>query len=140
MLRESFRRAFERRLPDLDDVLSRWQILQQGAAFFARDLKMRRRQHGHVSNHPIVNIASERDESFLVESDRLGRDAGIKRQLEFFRGRQRIDVMANVVVVWKEDRRADLKRGYIGNELFVSLIDDRSLFRRRGGRRGPSFR
>ena len=40
--------------------------------------------------------------------------------------------MANVVLVRKHDRRADLQRGHIGNELFVLLIDDRLFFRARG--------
>ena len=59
----------------------------------------------------------------LIEDDRFGRHTGVKRQLEFLRGREGVNVMADVVAVRKRDRRADLDRADVGHELLVLLID-----------------
>ena len=68
----------------------------------ARDLEERRRQHRHISNHPVVDIAAEGDESLFVENDWRSRHTGVKRQLKIFRRRKRVDVMANLVLFGKE--------------------------------------
>ena len=104
MLREFFRRTFQRWLPNFDGILSGRQIFQHGAPIFAGDLKVRRRQHRHVGDHPVMNSASERDESLLVECDRFGRNTSVKRQLKFFSRRQRVNIMANVVAIRENQR------------------------------------
>src|SRR6266404_8962530 len=111
-------------MPNKNRVLTRPQILQRDVTILAGGLEIRRREDSHVSNHPIVNVASEGNESFLVENDRHRWNPGIERQLKSLRGRERIDVMTNVVFVWKHDRRADLHRCDIGNKLFAYLVDN----------------
>src|SRR5205814_6981649 len=85
VLRGCFRRTLERWLPRPNGVLPGRQIPQNRAAFSSRDLEIRGRQHGNMSDHPIVDIAAEGYETFLVENHGIGRNAGVERQLEFFR-------------------------------------------------------
>ena len=69
-------------------------------------------------------LQPEGDEADLIEHHRFRWNAAVKRQLEFFRGRERVNVMSNVVAVRENDRGADLNRRHVRNELLVALVDD----------------
>jgi hypothetical protein len=79
-----------------------------------------------------VDVTSKRDEPDIVEHDWFGRHSAVKRELEFFRGRKRIDVVADIVAVRKHDRRANLNGSHVGDELFITLIDHGLRFREPG--------
>src|SRR6202023_1713695 len=69
-------------------------------------------------------------ESYLAKNQRAGGNAAVKRKVEFFRGRKRVNVMSNVIAVRETDRGAHLYCRYVRNELLVALVDDGLLFRR----------
>ena len=67
LLRIFFRGAFEQWVPDADRVFPRRQVLQECVSCVARDLEVWGWQHSDVSNHPVVDVASKRNESNVVE-------------------------------------------------------------------------
>ena len=82
--------------------------------------------HHDVRAHLVVDVASDRDHSRLVEDDRpLGR-ARVQRELEPLRRREGVDLVPDVVAVGKDHRRAGLDRQDVGHEHAILLVEHRA--------------
>jgi hypothetical protein len=70
-----------------------------------------------------VDVAAEHHDACLVEQHRLRRHAGVERQLEALRGRERVHVMAHAVLVRERDGRAHVHGLDLRHELLVDLLE-----------------
>src|SRR5438874_12463910 len=86
----------------------------------------RRRGDEDVGNHPIMDVASQSYEPWRFKDDRFGWGPGVKRQLEFLRGRNRVDMVFDVILIRKLNRTAGLNGADIGDELLVALRNNRA--------------
>ena len=80
-----------------------------------------------IGGHVVVDIAADRRRTRLVEDDGLGPLAGILQQLERANRCERVDMVANGVVVVEDDGTPGADRHHRRHEGLVALIDRRGV-------------
>jgi hypothetical protein len=91
-------------MPDARLVRAGRETLEAGLAVGRGLDEARCRQDVDIGQHPVVDVAAERDDTRLVEDDRRSGRPDLERQLELLRGGKRVHVMPDVVAVGKVTR------------------------------------
>lgn len=117
-------------MPHRRDVLAGLDAADAGAARVVREGVVRRVGHDDVRDHVVVDVAAERHDARRVEHDWWVDLAAIQRQLEFLRGRERVDLVAHEVAVRERDGRADRHDQDRRCEPLADLVHDHAHGRR----------
>ena len=82
-----------------------------------------------VGQHMIVNIAAERYNAFMFESDLRLQVALVQGQHEIIRLRERVNVMSDDIAVRKIDAGSGLHHEQVWHETCVNLVHYRAVCR-----------
>ena len=82
----------------------------------------------YVSEHMVVNIASNRNDSAVLKRNRRVLIAFVHRQNKFVGMRERVDVMSNRIAVRKFHRGHGLYDEQVRHKLPVYLVHDGAFF------------
>src|SRR5574343_2003988 len=72
---------FHSRMPDHQTILPGRQVFDFGTTVGRRHVKPGRIHDQHVRQHPVMDIAAQRHQAWLVESDRLRRGAAVQLEV-----------------------------------------------------------
>src|SRR5258707_11482764 len=111
--------------PNCDAVLAGWRIFHAIAATEVGLAEIWSVRHIDVSDHDIVDIAPEHDESRPIESDRRMNLTFVERKLKAFGRRERVDLVAHAIVVRKLHAGAGCDDEYTRSESKTALIHHR---------------
>ena len=120
------------RVPELEAIAPLRKFLQPDPAGVVGHAEVGGVDHRDVAQHPVVEVATQRDDSGAVELDRLGRPSSGEEDLEPLRRGKRVDVVADVVRIGKAHHVALLDREHLGGEAAIALVENRNPSRRLG--------
>ena len=113
----------EARVPGPNFIFTGFQPPEVHRSLLARGAMVGGIGHVHVGEHPVMDVAAEHYDPRLVEDHRGRRGACIEGELELLGGRERVDMVAGIVLVGEEHRRGGLDHLDEGDVLPVDLVD-----------------